>query len=172
MRPTPNLAFIHGMFSSSKGYKATLLRRLFPDMLIPDFSGTLEERMAQLEPLLSEHSPWILIGSSMGGLMAALYAARHPQRLARLILLAPALTLPGAPHPDEPIAVQTVVIHGKDDQVIPLEAVLPLCEKLFPNLQFHTVADDHPLRATSDALDWRALVLEGQFRQRPQAASP
>ncbi len=161
-----NLAFLHGMLSSSKGYKATLLRRLFPQILIPDFSGPLEARMARLEELLGGKDPWILVGSSMGGLMATLYAAHHPERVARLILLAPALTMPGAPVPERPIPIETVVIAGRQDRLIPVDELRPLCRRLFPDLQFHLVADDHRLKATSDALDWRALLLEGTFRTR------
>ncbi len=46
------LVFIHGMVSSGQGFKARLLRRHFPHILTPDFDGWLEERMAQLRPIL------------------------------------------------------------------------------------------------------------------------
>ena len=38
--------------------------------------------------------PAILIGSSLGGYLAALYAARHPAQIERLVLLAPAFQFP------------------------------------------------------------------------------
>ncbi|HRC77460.1 MAG TPA: hypothetical protein PLO33_17385, partial [Kouleothrix sp.] len=47
-----DVIFIHGQESSSRTYKATLLRAAFPGALVPDFSGTLAERMARLEPIL------------------------------------------------------------------------------------------------------------------------
>jgi len=40
--------FLHGLESSSRGAKAAFLRDLYPDMLIPDFKGSLAERMASL----------------------------------------------------------------------------------------------------------------------------
>lgn len=46
----------------------------------------------EVEPVLDRLStnPIVLIGSSLGGCVAALYAAKKPQRVHRLILLAPA----------------------------------------------------------------------------------
>jgi hypothetical protein len=44
--------FLHGLESSSKGAKASFLRVLFPDMLIPDFKGNLAARMVALEAIL------------------------------------------------------------------------------------------------------------------------
>ena len=38
--------------------------------------------------------PAILMGSSLGGYLAALYAARHPQQIERLVLMAPAFQFP------------------------------------------------------------------------------
>ena len=38
--------------------------------------------------------PAILMGSSLGGYLAALYAARHPKQMERLVLLAPAFQFP------------------------------------------------------------------------------
>jgi len=39
---------------------------------------------------LANGEPLILMGSSLGGYLAALYAERHPKAVDRLILLAPA----------------------------------------------------------------------------------
>ncbi len=48
--------------------------------------------LAEVETLLDKLSvrPIVLIGSSLGGCVAALYAARKPERVERLVLLAPA----------------------------------------------------------------------------------
>src|SRR5262249_18315361 len=40
------------------------------------------------------NKPAILFGSSLGGYLAALYAARHPDLIERLVLLAPAFEFP------------------------------------------------------------------------------
>jgi pimeloyl-ACP methyl ester carboxylesterase len=154
-----HLIFIHGLISSGQSYKATLLRGLFPDIITPDFEGTLEERMAQLEPVLSDRSGWVIIGSSFGGLMGAMFTCRHPEQVNKLILLAPALIWPDfAQAPPAPVSVPTVVYHGRRDDLIPLDLVRPLAEKVFTDLTFHAVDDDHGLKATVQGMDWRALV--------------
>lgn len=153
------IIFLHGQDSSSQTYKATLLRAAYPDAIVPDFAGPLEQRMAQLEPMLVGRDDWVIVGSSMGGLMGALWACAHPRQVRRLILLAPAINLPEftARLPD-PIDVPVVIYHGLRDTVVPLEPVQVVAERVFRNLQFHVVDDDHRLHATAEALDWRAVV--------------
>lgn len=161
MTDANRLIFIHGMVSSGQGYKAGLLRRQFPHILAPDFYGSLEERMAQLLPILSDQPDWTIIGSSFGGLMGALFTCQHPGQVRKLILLAPALIWPDfADALPPPVSVPTVVYHGWRDTVIPLEAVRPLAEKVFLNLDFHQVHDDHRLQATVQAIDWPALLCD------------
>ena len=151
--------FIHGLIGSGQGFKGTFLRGVFPDILTPDFPGDLAQRMARLEDILSEGSDHILIGSSYGGMMAALYACAHPQRVKKIILLAPALPF----HPfDEnlpgPCDVPTVIFHGRQDAIVPLDATRALAGRVFTNLQFNVVDDDHLLHETVQRLDWRALA--------------
>jgi pimeloyl-ACP methyl ester carboxylesterase len=153
------IIFIHGQDSSSQTYKAALLRAAYPDAIVPDFAGSLAQRMAQLEPLLAGHADWVIVGSSMGGLMGALWACAHPRQMRRLILLAPAINLPEfAARPPTPIDVPVVIYHGLRDTVVPLEPVRQVAERVFRNLEFHVVDDDHRLHATAEALDWRAVV--------------
>ena len=154
--------FIHGLLSSGQSYKANLLRGYFPDILTPDFEGSLEERMAQLEAILSDRSGWVIIGSSFGGLMGAMFTCQHPKRIRKLIMLAPALIWPEfAQSPPGPVSVPTVVYHGLADTLIPLDLVRPLAEEVFTDLTFHAVDDDHGLKATAQAIDWPALVRDG-----------
>lgn len=156
--PFPTI-FIHGLESSSQGYKAQLLRRSFPGILTPDFAGPIETRMAQLAPLLETEKHWVIIGSSFGGLMGTLWACAHPQRVQKLLLLAPALVPPyWTSAPPAPLAAPTVIYHGLRDTVVPLEPVRALAGRLFSNLTFHSVDDDHQLRQTVDALDWATLL--------------
>ena len=159
--PTNRHIFIHGLISSGQSYKANLLRGFFPDILTPDFEGSLEERLAQLESILSDLSGWVIIGSSFGGLMGAIFTCQHPQQVDKLILLAPALIWPEfAQSPPAPVSVSvpTVVYHGLNDELIPVDLVRPLAEGVFTDLTFHAVDDDHGLKATVQAIDWRALV--------------
>jgi pimeloyl-ACP methyl ester carboxylesterase len=161
-KPNLHLIFIHGLISSGQSYKANLLRGFFPDILTPDFEGSLEERLAQLEPILSDRSDWIIIGSSFGGLMGAMFTRQHPAQVSKLILLAPALIWPEfAQVLPPPVSVPTVVYHGINDELIPLDLVRPLAEGVFTDLTFHAVDDDHGLKATVQGIDWRALVGEG-----------
>lgn len=153
------LIFLHGLESSSQGEKAVRLRSLFPGISTPDFTGSLAERMAQLYPILGDKTGWTIIGSSFGGLIGALFTCQHPQQVRKLILLAPALTLPEfAGRLPAPVAVPTVVIHGTRDDVVPLEAVRELAEKVFLNLTYHVVDDDHRLMKTAQEIDWHALL--------------
>ncbi|RME89232.1 MAG: alpha/beta fold hydrolase [Anaerolineae bacterium] len=153
------LIFLHGLESSSQSSKAVLLRSLFPGMLTPDFTGSLEERMAQLAPILGDATGWMIIGSSFGGLMGALFTCQHPHQVRKLILLAPALNLPAfAENLPAPVDVPTVVIHGTQDDVVPLEPVRALAKRVFRNLTYHVVEDGHRLQKTVPTLDWKALL--------------
>jgi pimeloyl-ACP methyl ester carboxylesterase len=159
MIDTDRLIFIHGSESSSQTYKATLLRGIFPGMLIPDFIGGLPERMEQLETILGTETGWTLVGSSLGGLMAALFAMQHPGQVRKLVLLAPALTLPGFTRslPSQ-ISIPTIIIQGSHDELIPLEATQKLAEKVFTNLNYIVVDDDHRLHKSAQELEWVKLL--------------
>lgn len=89
--------YLHGFASSPASRKA----RLFTDKLqergiqaealdlAPDFERlTISGQLTVIEDAV-KGEPAVLIGSSLGGYLAALYAARHPE-VDRLLLLAPA----------------------------------------------------------------------------------
>jgi len=153
------LIYVHGLLSSGQSFKANLLRGYFPHILTPDFNGSLEERMALLDALLAGGSGWVIIGSSLGGLMGAMFTCQHPQQVHKLILLSPALIWPDfAQALPPPVQVPTVVYHGQKDTLIPLELVRSLAEQVFLDLTFHQVDDDHSLHNTVQAIDWIALV--------------
>ncbi len=153
------IAFIHGAGSSSQGFKGVFLRNRFPELLAPDLGDDVAERIRVLEKVLMPAEDWVLIGSSLGGLTAAIFAARHPGAVRRLVLLAPALLLPDFdPYRQSVIDTPTVLIHGRRDEVVPLEPVRQLAEGTFRCLRFIEVDDDHRLHRAMASLDWQALL--------------
>lgn len=152
-------AFIHGLESSSRGTKGTFFRERYPDMIIEDYFGEFSQRMEKLEDFLAKKNNLILVGSSYGGLMAAVYACLHERRVNKLILLAPALHLePYKPFQDKTLHMPITIFHGLQDDVVPLEKVRTVARKLFINHKFNAVEDDHSLHNTFAALDWDTLL--------------
>lgn len=154
------LIYLHGLESDSNSGKARQFREWFPGMLTPDFKGSFEERMTQLEPILAAKAGWTIIGSSFGGLMGTVYTCKHPTQVRKLVLLAPALLRdPFGSFLDlEPVSVPTIIIHGTLDTVVPLEPVSEVAQKLFTNLTYHIVEDDHRLHKTAQEMDWKTLL--------------
>lgn len=142
--------FLHGLESSSQGRKAKVLAAMGWET--PDFTGDLAQRMAQLAPLLGE-DPCLLVGSSFGGLMAALWAVRHPSLVSRLVLLAPALHRPEFVC-REPVHVPTVLIHGVRDTIVPHQLVAERAGEAFLDLRVAWVEDGHRLEET----DWLSIA--------------
>jgi hypothetical protein len=105
----------HGLESTSQSGKARQFAEKFPGMVTPDFTGSFEERMAQLKPLLGRKKNWTIIGSSFGGLMGTVFTCEHSNQVRKLILLAPAcITRPfSLPYLDlEPVSVPAVIVTG------------------------------------------------------------
>jgi pimeloyl-ACP methyl ester carboxylesterase len=153
------LIFLHGLESNSQTYKAARVREFYPDVIVPDFVGALDVRMRQLLPILGDLTDWTLIGSSYGGLMAALFATQHPPQVRKLILFAPALMLPEfADHLPPPVDIPTIIIHGLQDTVVPISTNRPLAERVFRHLEYRLVDDDHRLHKTAESLDWKAIL--------------
>lgn len=96
------MVYLHGFASSPNSGKAQFFRRKFAacgvPMEIPQLdeghfeSLTISGQLAVIERAVGGR-PAILMGSSLGGYLAALYAARHPE-IQRLVLLAPAFQFP------------------------------------------------------------------------------
>ena len=157
---TPATAlFLHGLDSSSQGTKGQWFRAHFPAVQMHDYHGDLEQRLTQLEQEVAERNDLTLVGSSFGGLMAACFALRHPERCRRLILLAPALNFSAYQPPARPIAVPTLLIIGEHYTVCPPDQVLPLARATFSALTVRVVDDDHMLRCVFPTLDWPHLLL-------------
>lgn len=94
--------YLHGFASSPQSSKAQFFRKQFAargiDLEIPrldqgNFTGlTVTGQLGVIEQAAGEDSV-TLIGSSLGGYLAALYAARH-STVQKLVLMAPALQFP------------------------------------------------------------------------------
>ena len=156
---TPSIPlFLHGLDSSIQGTKAQWFRRHFPRVRLQNYTGDLDERLAQLEAQVAGLERLILVGSSFGGLMAACFALRSPERCRRLVLLAPALNFVDFHPPAAPIAVPTLVVTGAHDTVCPPALILPLARASFADLTVRLEDDDHMLHRTFPSLDWPQLL--------------
>lgn len=97
------VVYLHGFASSPNSSKARFFHRKFAasgvSMEIPQLDeGRFEEltitgQLGVIERAVG-NEPAILIGSSLGGYLAALYAQRHPSQVEKLVLLAPAFQFP------------------------------------------------------------------------------
>lgn len=151
--------FIHGLESSGQGTKGTYFRKRYSDMIIENYPGSLESRMDKLCGILTDKRDIVLVGSSYGGLMAAMYACDNEHKIKRLILLAPALDLEEfKPYLNRKIEVPVMLYHGNRDDVVPLKPVHEIASKIFKNLSHHIVDDDHPLSETFTSFNWNNLL--------------
>lgn len=96
------MIYLHGFASSPQSrkaqffaekFRATGVEMMIPDLAEGDFAGlTITKQLALVERLAGGDRV-TLMGSSLGGYLSALYAARHAEQVERLILLAPAFRL-------------------------------------------------------------------------------
>jgi pimeloyl-ACP methyl ester carboxylesterase len=150
------LCFLHGLDSSPQGTKGTLLREHYPDCWIPLLSSDVYQRLEFLEREMP--APMLVVGSSLGGLTAILFAMKHPDRVRGMVLLAPAV---GAKDKDFftaeqrrilaslyiPQAIPTVMIAALRDELIPVTAIRRLVERSPDRgrIELLEVDDDHNL---------------------------
>ncbi len=97
-------AYLHGFSSSPDGHKVGILRERFaeqglhlerpalhrPSFEMLTYTASLEV-LDEMDDVRDE--PWCLIGSSMGGYLAARWAELNPARVVKLLLLCPAFGL-------------------------------------------------------------------------------
>jgi hypothetical protein len=91
--------YLHGFASGPTSRKAQFfgarlkeagIEVVVPDLAQGDFENlTISRQMAVIGRLAGD-SPLRLVGSSMGGYLAALWAARYPEQVEKMVLLAPA----------------------------------------------------------------------------------
>ena len=158
------LCFFHGLESSPKGTKSRLLRQHYPGCWIPELSPDIYNRIDIVEAGMEE--PMVVVGSSLGGLTAIMYAMKHPEMVKGLVLLAPAvgsrdginimadmeeglsdsLYIPGS--------IPTAIIAAIRDELIPVTAVRSLVQRSPQpeKIKLYEVDDDHMLHQSLDLM--------------------
>ena len=167
------IIYLHGSDSSSQSGKARQFSDKFAGMITPDFTGSFEERMKQLYNVLGKEKGWTIIGSSYGGLMATVFGNENPNQVRKLVLLAPAILkdengiyfdpvigepLQGNRKNLQSISIPTVIVHGEQDDVVPLKPVRKTAEELFSDVKFIIVDDGHRLHKAFDEIDWEEIL--------------
>ena len=98
---TPGFIYLHGFASGPSSRKARFFaeklreagaRVEIPDLARGDFENLTITGQLEVVEEIAAGRPVALIGSSMGGYLAPLYAARHPE-VTRIMLMAPAFAL-------------------------------------------------------------------------------
>lgn len=151
-----NLIFIHGLEGSPQGIKAQEIRKLYPDAIIPQFTSDVMERLQSLALMIKE--PAYLVGSSLGGLTAILFAMEFSSLVRAMVLLAPAVGLhdySGVEDLKKHIMrttkvtanVPTRIIATRDDEIIPFQDIEAMMERSggHPDLKLIEVKDKHNL---------------------------
>jgi pimeloyl-ACP methyl ester carboxylesterase len=135
--------FFHGKESGPHGSKYEQLVAAGYTVISPDFSDMeLPERLAKAEAETAGRRDLIVVGSSMGGLVAALLYNAHPERFKSYLLLAPALHWAEAEAIDK-VPATGKIIHGSKDTEVPLAASQAFADKF--QLALEVVEDNHRL---------------------------
>lgn len=161
--------FLHGLESGPDGLKIQAMRAAAEALgwrtEAPDFRGMRDPvlRARHLQALLPAGQRVLLVGSSLGGYVAAAVAC-SPGLIQGLFLLCPAFDLPGYPltRPEQPLRGDAVrIVHGRHDSVVPLaNSARAASAWQCPLL---VTEDDHPLHASVDLIcAWLTDWLRGQ----------
>jgi pimeloyl-ACP methyl ester carboxylesterase len=156
------LCFFHGLDSSPEGTKARLLKMIYADCWIPKLPPDIYKRLDIVETGITE--PAVIIGSSLGGLTAVMYAMRRPEMVRGLVLMAPAVVCtdksilaeyePLAESLFIPAGFQTVILAGIHDTLIPISAIRSVIERSpeKESIRLHEVDDDHMLHQSLELM--------------------
>lgn len=153
--PQRLVCFAHGKESGPWGTKITRLaevaRRRGFEVISPDYSGTHDPdiRVAQLlERRPQARQALVLAGSSMGGYVSAMaVGALQPQAL---FLMAPAFYFPGFDAEPPPPPRFTAVVHGWQDDIVPMERALRYAQR--HGARLHLLDSGHTLNDRLPAL--------------------
>jgi pimeloyl-ACP methyl ester carboxylesterase len=143
------VVFSHGKESGPWGAKITamaaVVRDLDLEMESVDYRG-MDDPTQRVEKLLAVgrelKGPLALVGSSMGGHVAAAAASRLDA--AALFLLAPAFYMAGfEKYTPQDVAMPTAIVHGWHDDVVPVDNVIRWAREHRATL--HILESDHRL---------------------------
>lgn len=164
LRGDPFVVYAHGLHGRPDGIKPTALQDAGFPVVAPDCREcSLEERVRLIE-WESAKGNVLLIGSSYGGLAALVVATLNAKRICGMILIAPAL-LGAEPPVDDPEQLvippdlPTIVIHGKADEVVPIDVSRRLVARSGDNAQLIEVDDTHQLSHSIDVIVSAARAL-------------
>ncbi|THB74881.1 MAG: alpha/beta hydrolase [Gammaproteobacteria bacterium] len=145
--------FAHGKESGPWGTKIQAMAKIAEELGFavesPDYTFTFDPD-ERVEYLLKQkpqsNKKLALVGSSMGG-----YVSAHASALLKadlLFLLAPALYMPGYEKEPEIAARKTIVIHGKNDDIVPVSSAYRVAQQFQTELHIlesgHTLVDQIP----------------------------
>jgi pimeloyl-ACP methyl ester carboxylesterase len=121
------VVFSHGKESGPWGAKITAMAAVAGELGVAvesiDYRG-MDDPAARVGKLIAVvaaiSAPVVLVGSSMGGHVAAAAAAQVKPR--GVFLLAPAFYMPGfEAHTPQVVACATVIVHGWRDNIVPVD---------------------------------------------------
>jgi pimeloyl-ACP methyl ester carboxylesterase len=151
-----HIVFSHGQDGEPWGSKivamADVAKRHELQVDSVDYRGMADpaERVAKLlQHCTSNDGPFILVGSSMGGHVAAAVASQVSTR--GLFLLAPAFFMPGYEQ-YTPVAPQcrVEIVHGWNDTIVPIDNSIRYARQY--KCALHILDSDHRLTAQLDEI--------------------
>lgn len=96
--PGPSVVFLHGLGGTHRYWTTSPVdgshRSIYPDLFgfgaspRPLIRYTVDRHLAALHDTLSGQAPFILVGHSLGAALALIYAARNPEQVQALVLIA------------------------------------------------------------------------------------
>ena len=168
---TDPIFFLHGLRGAPRGKKPRALRDAGYEVVAPDFRWrSTDRRLRKLEGVTAGKHNLVVVGSSLGGMMALLLAQKHPRRVGGLVLCAPALTQSTISLINH-VPANTVIIHGVHDEVIPVDLARRLAAD--HGVKLVEVADRHRLRKSLDVIRTAVdvVVAEAGGRARDRVGS-
>lgn len=162
------VVFSHGQESGPWGSKITAMAQVVRDLNLGvesvDYRG-MDDPMARVDKLVNFGrelaGPLVLVGSSMGGHVAAAAAGRLGA--AALFLLAPAFYMPGYErYTPQDITAPSVIVHGWNDDIVPVDNSIRWAREHRATL--HVLDSGHRL---DDQIDVICLLLRNLLKGAP-----